>query len=212
MEPCDTLLLHIFSAITPRLLFIPGEEEELSMGKSRMLEKPTPSRTSRQSAYGLTLSGVLFSVYAAPIDSTTVHGARDTGQRHSRLSIPKTDCLRSFDDVRYITTTPARFRCAQWGVTTALAGCVALSFAADQPLRQYIIENRTAPSRRVLQPFYYNDLGAVVAPLAIGMYAGGVAFSLPWLHETGRMAITALLLSATTSSLLKMPAAATVHT
>jgi hypothetical protein len=163
---------------------------------------PAIARTLWLSAWWLGLAGLLCTGTAATLDSAPASQA-PAAQRTSRLSMVKADCIRSIGDIGFVASAPARFSGGQWGIAAALAGGMALSFAADQPVRRFILENRTDRSRRLLQPFFYNGLGAVAAPVAAGMYVGGLAFSLPWLHETGRMELTALLLSAATTSIIK---------
>jgi membrane-associated phospholipid phosphatase len=146
------------------------------------------------------LFALLFFLRTAPAADALPSAAT----RPSLWSSLQADGRQSFTDCQRLIDSPLHSKAGQWGLAVGALGAIALSSLGDQPLREYAQSHRTAGSQQLLTPFSYYGTGFVLAPLIGGMYVGGLAFSQPWLHETGRCALTAVLLASLSTTLLKM--------
>ncbi|MFQ5913618.1 MAG: phosphatase PAP2 family protein [Nitrospinota bacterium] len=116
----------------------------------------------------------------------------DTSLKRRFLEFPKVVVQDAVEAIK----APARWRRSDWFIMGAIAAGTSAAFAADQPLREFILDNQDGTAQDFFKAINYfgrteTQLGVIGTFLAVGKLTNA-----PRLMDTGMLGLEALLFSA----------------
>jgi membrane-associated phospholipid phosphatase len=114
------------------------------------------------------------------------------------------DLVTSGQNAITVGTSPAHFHWYNWTIAGAALGTIAIAFSCDQQVRFFFNAHQSSAANHFITPWGYYGSGYFTVGISSGLYLTGLGFSQPWLKETGRVALTSIVLTGIITGVLKI--------
>lgn len=103
-----------------------------------------------------------------------------------------------------VAKTPFCFDLQKCLLTTAILGATAAASFEDRIVWDIKKRHESTRAGHFISPWQYYGKGSVALEIGGGLYLAGIAFSQPWLRETGREALASILFTGVLTSGMKV--------
>ncbi len=116
----------------------------------------------------------------------------------------KTDIHLTGMNALTVAKAPLNFDLRKCLITTAILGATAVASFEDRAVWDIKKRHESTIADHFISPWQYYGQGSVAIEIGCGLYLTGIALSQPWFRETGREALTSIIITGVLTSGMKV--------